>query len=451
MSIPSSQSITLEIRTALRDMSQDAKLFQNVMSYADEKKRANINLPRQFVTAWLHIVSGLICASDGRNAWLAHMTKAKVLVMDGMNRIIQGISSRSILGDSALLPLEVLSLFSLNLLQDQVGKAEDIMDTYAQYLTLLDAEITSQPSDRSYQHRIGLVQQEMTVIRKTVTKQRSTLASIKSNLAARDDGTFLAGAGAAAIDDGPWRRRRAHDMYEEDATYYPSPPLRRHGAEYLRFDDQDAADLEDGSKLSTTDELGFRALFLNECIRLVEQREFDLRRHTDYADELERAVVYGLDWTKDRQENAIYAFTIVTVVFLPLSAISSIFGMNTNDIRDMNSGQWLYWAVAIPVTLLIIVIGLWWMGELGNVVKWPSGRQTARVSNTRYVPGPAPPMTDTAAYAVDAPTHEPDMDYSQAPVTDGRLPRPVAYTAEQRGPVARRSRRRPLPLPVARY
>ena len=67
---------------------------------------------------------------------------------------------------------------------------------------------------------------------------------------------------------------------------------------------------------------------------------------------------------------AIYAFTITTVIFLPLSAVSSIFGMNTNDIRDMDKSQWLYWATALPVTFSVIIIGLWWMGELGNALRW---------------------------------------------------------------------------------
>lgn len=78
--------------------------------------------------------------------------------------------------------------------------------------------------------------------------------------------------------------------------------------------------------------------------------------------------------TKDRQEQAIYAFTIVTIIFLPLSAVSSIFGMNTSDIRDMEAGQWLYWASAIPVTILVIVLGLWWMGELAHLFDWMAGK-----------------------------------------------------------------------------
>jgi hypothetical protein len=76
------------------------------------------------------------------------------------------------------------------------------------------------------------------------------------------------------------------------------------------------------------------------------------------------------DTTRDRQEQALYAFTIVTVIFLPLSAVAGIFGMNTSDIRDMTSRQWLYWATAVPVTVAVILIGLWWMGELGNVAGW---------------------------------------------------------------------------------
>ncbi len=76
------------------------------------------------------------------------------------------------------------------------------------------------------------------------------------------------------------------------------------------------------------------------------------------------------DTTKFRQENAVYAFTVVTVIFLPLSAVSSIFGMNTSDMRDLEQGQWLYWATAIPVTAGVILLGLLWTGELRNAFEW---------------------------------------------------------------------------------
>jgi hypothetical protein len=47
-------------------------------------------------------------------------------------------------------------------------------------------------------------------------------------------------------------------------------------------------------------------------------------------------------------------FTIVTVIFLPLSFVTSYFGMNTADIRDMDSRQPLFWAVAIPLTVVTV-------------------------------------------------------------------------------------------------
>lgn len=79
-----------------------------------------------------------------------------------------------------------------------------------------------------------------------------------------------------------------------------------------------------------------------------------------------------MDIKKDRQERLIYAFTVVTIIFLPLSAVSSIFGMNTSDIRDMEVGQWAYWAVAIPVTAAVLFLGFLFTGDLGAVFRWVS-------------------------------------------------------------------------------
>lgn len=87
---------------------------------------------------------------------------------------------------------------------------------------------------------------------------------------------------------------------------------------------------------------------------------------------------------KDKQEAAIYVFTvrcihfgkhdntancyiqIVTVIFLPLSFVSSLFGMNTGDIRTLEKGQWIFWAVAIPLTVIVIVLSLWYADNIGR-------------------------------------------------------------------------------------
>ena len=165
---------------------------------------------------------------------------------------------------------------------------------------------------------------------------------------------------------------RADDDYSRLAPIIYSQEIPAY--DYTGVDDDFLFDMTSTSKLSPTDAGGLRGLFFLECTRLIEQREFEFRRFTDFSKDLERAIAYKVDFTRDRQERAIYAFTLVTIIFLPISAVSSIFGMNTTDVRDMPHSQWLYWAVAIPLTIVVILIGLWFMGELGNLSRWLLGR-----------------------------------------------------------------------------
>ncbi|EUC28395.1 hypothetical protein COCCADRAFT_9224 [Bipolaris zeicola 26-R-13] len=62
----------------------------------------------------------------------------------------------------------------------------------------------------------------------------------------------------------------------------------------------------------------------------------------------------SLEINDEDHGKAIMAFTVVTVIFLPLSFATSYFGMNTVDIRDMNQKQGLFWIVAIPLTVVTV-------------------------------------------------------------------------------------------------
>src|ERR1700753_4040741 len=77
-----------------------------------------------------------------------------------------------------------------------------------------------------------------------------------------------------------------------------------------------------------------------------------------------------IDSNKDKQEAAIYIFTTVTVIFLPLSFVAGVLGMNTNDIRNMPINQWVFWAAALPFTALRVAVCLFFTGELRNVWLW---------------------------------------------------------------------------------
>lgn len=62
-------------------------------------------------------------------------------------------------------------------------------------------------------------------------------------------------------------------------------------------------------------------------------------------------------WLEDHGK-AILVFTVVTMIFLPLNFVSSFFGMNSSDIRDMAHTQWLFWAVALCVTAGVVAASL---------------------------------------------------------------------------------------------
>ncbi|PNP48191.1 hypothetical protein THARTR1_10332 [Trichoderma harzianum] len=364
-----------QIRNTLWQLTQDIQSFQNLMSFAGKEDRAAMELPHELVTAWLHIVFGLIYGTYALD-WYSHMTKAKSLLKEGMQKMVESVSAQNLLDKAVMQPTEVMSLIALNLLHDDVGKYDDISDTYSLYLNSLDTDITTKAPSRTYQHRIDLVNQEMTAIKRNLSRQRNIIAMLR-NKTSITDGNFMVRYG----EEMPARMRGEFGGMKRGVPgprYYEAADDRTVGRgayDQGKFGVQFLNDLETASKLSSTDMGGFRSLFLADCANLVDQREYEFRRNTEYAEDLEREITYKMEWTKDRQENAIYAFTLVTIIFLPLSAISSIFGMNTNDIRNMDFDQWLYWVVALPVTVIIIIAGLWWMDELSNATDWLIGKR----------------------------------------------------------------------------
>ncbi|KAF2831522.1 hypothetical protein CC86DRAFT_140153 [Ophiobolus disseminans] len=84
----------------------------------------------------------------------------------------------------------------------------------------------------------------------------------------------------------------------------------------------------------------------------------DMLQHSinDFRRQLGRAIQtthYNIDIIEEGSSKAILVFTLVTIIFLPLSFVATVFGMNTSDVRGMDSTQGLFWAVALPVTVTI--------------------------------------------------------------------------------------------------
>lgn len=77
----------------------------------------------------------------------------------------------------------------------------------------------------------------------------------------------------------------------------------------------------------------------------------ELRTNTS---ELVNRTVQLVNLRQEDHGQAILVFTLVTVIFLPLSFLSSFFGMNVSDIRGMQNTQWVFWSAAVVLTASVV-------------------------------------------------------------------------------------------------
>ncbi|OTA79326.1 hypothetical protein M434DRAFT_38340 [Hypoxylon sp. CO27-5] len=97
-------------------------------------------------------------------------------------------------------------------------------------------------------------------------------------------------------------------------------------------------------------------------------RSDELRVQRERTNYLKEQVKQAIEILEENHGKAIRVFTIVTVFFLPLSFISSFFGMNTTDIRDTDYDQRFFWTVAIPVTFVVLALAFFY-GYKGDSIE----------------------------------------------------------------------------------
>ncbi|RYO78437.1 hypothetical protein DL766_001500 [Monosporascus sp. MC13-8B] len=397
------------IRSELRSLCVELQAFNEIFTQSGRHEQAKIAVPKEIVEGWIHLLMGLVYLPKDYDKSDPLVDDAKILIHSGMAAVVRSLSDKSLLDSSVILPLELLSLLSLKLLQDVTVGMPNISECYSACLDVMEANIASKPSDRSREYRISLLMEEISVVQRIIDAQTSVFQSLLSF--APETGR---GEGPGVLDE-PSRgtyltpvhhtdsrhrskessdtiyyarestRPRMRSDYREGPTehssYDPSSSqIRSRARSYEReeptayyYDEiltYVAANPPTDFKLASTDPGGYRVLLLNECLQFLAGRERDFSGFRGWASFLEKVNRNKIDTTKDRHDNAIYAFTIVTVIFLPLSAVASIFGMNTRDVRDMDLDQWAYWAAAVPVTAVVVFLGLLWTGELGNIVRW---------------------------------------------------------------------------------
>ncbi|KAK1700766.1 hypothetical protein BDP55DRAFT_143885 [Colletotrichum godetiae] len=93
-----------------------------------------------------------------------------------------------------------------------------------------------------------------------------------------------------------------------------------------------------------------RTLLNSQNQKLAEDDD-TLRRLQMIASGVRNSLKQNIEILEEGHGKAIRVFTIVTLFFLPLSFVTSFFGMNTKDVRDIDWDQKLFWMSALPVTI----------------------------------------------------------------------------------------------------
>ncbi|KXT00199.1 hypothetical protein AC578_7025 [Pseudocercospora eumusae] len=309
-------------------------------------------LPEEIPKAWLHLHTGVTILSrstkdyEQRRPAIEAATEHFALLAN----CLQAADKKMVLANrKAILAqheccqatgLYWLALSNIGL--NKSGEALSVPSIYGQYLQKLVAEAAKNPTDQPLRKKLRYFDEETSYLKDVMKLQDSIFRGAEST------------NGIGGSNDAP-------QLYGTDPR--------------VKLADKTIARQE--AMLTAMSEIRLRALRL--------QRE--MQQETGAA--------------KESRETAIYVFTIVTVIFLPLSFVSSVFGMNTKDIRNLNSNQWLFWVVAIPLTAFVTIVSWIIAGGESPTIAWRPSWHQSRNSGPRVsffeVSQPPPAYQDVAA------------------------------------------------------
>ena len=97
---------------------------------------------------------------------------------------------------------------------------------------------------------------------------------------------------------------------------------------------------------------------IDRMLRSIERRIEDFEELQTQADDARSLAAQSISIKAETNSKAILVFTVTTITFLPLSFVTSYLGMNTSDLRNMVSGQTLFWAIGVPLTIVVLSLAL---------------------------------------------------------------------------------------------
>ncbi|PSN71094.1 hypothetical protein BS50DRAFT_570502 [Corynespora cassiicola Philippines] len=284
-------------------------------------------VPDEFIQAWILIQMSLICfPSAPSSRRMNHLRRCKELMLQARLLIIERLQPIDIRQREAVTPTGVTILILGQLLHDSQGpltpERHRLTSAYWDFFKNLKHDVHANPLNRKFEGTFTTLKAEFETIIGTLEDQRRVLIALEDSINEAEAQSFVGGS-------------------KVGATVEVEPTREQSVTEYL---------------LHQTEEM--LQNFWEMSKRLTE---------------LDNWHMLALSADSDMQNKATFAFTTVTVFFLPLTTLTGILGMNSSDLRDMEAGQWLFWAVGTPLAVICLFI---WFVYLGSFEKmWRTTRK----------------------------------------------------------------------------
>ena len=110
--------------------------FADIFRHAGKQDRSRISVPDEIMQAWIHVLMGLVYLHTGTDKSKSSklLQDAWPLLEEGLGDMVMAMSDRTLLQQSVVQPMELVSLMSAQLMQNPTPGLPSVTDTYFSYL-----------------------------------------------------------------------------------------------------------------------------------------------------------------------------------------------------------------------------------------------------------------------------------------------------------------------------
>ncbi|OAL48772.1 hypothetical protein IQ07DRAFT_645530 [Pyrenochaeta sp. DS3sAY3a] len=138
-------------------------------------------------------------------------------------------------------------------------------------------------------------------------------------------------------------------------------------------------------KIKTWDTVGSRLRFQLDLLQNLNERSVannariqnEITLAFNAAAQRDSMIQVEMGLQSTREASAMRAIAVVTMIFLPATFVSTLFGMNFFSFEPsegrgrssftVSTHFWIYWVITIPLTIITLLMWLWWNATTGRL------------------------------------------------------------------------------------